>query len=79
MPDNAIPADEDGSIYAEADAKICRASLVKEFGCDAVLAAFRDVNRMRPQAIEKVLDEERAEPPCRSRVRPVRCHNRGAR
>ena len=45
-------------IYAEADAKI-----MKELGCDAVMCALRDVNRMRLEAFEKVIAEARAEPP----------------
>jgi hypothetical protein len=45
-------------IYAEADAKI-----MKELGCDAVMCALRDVNRMRLEAFEKVIAEVRAEPP----------------
>jgi hypothetical protein len=36
---------------------------LKELGCDAVIAALRDVQPMRLEVFEKVIDETRAEPP----------------
>jgi hypothetical protein len=45
-------------MYAETDAKIMR-----ELHCDIVMTVLRDVQRIRPEAFEKMLSETRAEQP----------------
>ena len=48
-------------MYVEADTKI-----MNELSCDVMMAAMRNVNRIRMAVLEKVIDEARAESPSSS-------------